>query len=387
MTTPDSPEAPVGAAAGVAAANAARFDAILDELARDDSIADAVIERGRAQFPAYAGVPVADLIEAVGRNRALAIQTLRSGVIPPPDQIWEAALSTHERLAQGLTITDIMGGFRESLRVIQNRVIALTTESGLDPLVALRASTLLWDLGDTFSARISLAYREIQIADEVARKQAQEQWVRRLLAGDLTEAEHGAAGARLSGAGPFRAIVTEPLPVPLPAPLPDTLVMEQGRAVGYLTADETLPATVSYSEGSLGDWHSLPESYRLAQQLQAAAELVGESGRITLAGMSWRIGVPASPALNEFLRRSYIEPVLAEGEFGALILDSIRAFIGHGLRVDTAAKSLPVHPNTLRYRMQKFEELTDSSLGEFDTLVEVAWALAAAGGPGTTHAG
>lgn len=379
MTTPDLPAGPAAHTA-TGAATAARFDAILAELARDESIADAVIDRGRAQFPAYASVPSADLIEAVGRNRALAIQTLRSGVIPPPEQIWEAALSTHQRLAQGLSITDIMGGFRESLREIQSRVIARTSERGLDPQIALRASTLLWDLGDTFSARISLAYREIQIADEVARKQEQEQWIRRLLAGDLTDAEHRAAGARLSEAGPIRAVVTGPLPVPLSAPLPDTLYLDQGRAAGYLPADQTLPDTISYSEGSLGDWHTLPESHRLAQQLQAAAELLGRQGRNTLADLSWRIGVPASPSLNEFLRRSYIEPVLAEGEFGALILDSIRAFIGHGLRVDAAAKSLPVHPNTLRYRMQKFEELTESSLGEFDTLVEVAWALAVAGG-------
>ncbi|MFF8818988.1 helix-turn-helix domain-containing protein [Leucobacter sp. NPDC015123] len=369
-----------------AATAAERLDEILEELSRDDSIAETVIQRGRSQFPAYASVPIADLIEAVHRNRALAIQTLRSGVSPPPEQIWEAALSTSERLAQGLSITDIMGGFRESLRVIQNRVIELTGERGLDPRVALRASTLLWDLGDTFSARISLAYREIQIADEVARKQELEQFVRRLLTGDLTEAEHRAAGSRFAGSGPVRAIVTAPLPVPLPAPLPDTLLMDQGRAIGYVAVGETLPATISYSEGSPGEWQMLPESYRLAQQLQATAELLGRSGRSTLADLSWRIGVPASPALNEFLRRSYIDPVLAEGEFGALILDSIGAFIEHGLRVDAAAKSLPVHPNTLRYRMQKFEELTESSLGDFDTLVEVAWALAVAGGSKGQHA-
>lgn len=379
---PAEPAAPAAPAAGTVSPADPRFSMILEELSRDDSISASVLERGRRRFPAYASVPTESLIEAVERNRALAIQTLRTGVIPAPEQIWEAALSTSERLAQGLSITDIMGGFRESLKVIQSRVLEMTRSRGFSPEVALQASTLLWDLGDTFSARISLAYREIQIESEVAQQQEREQWIRRLLAGELTEMEQQSARARMHGLGPVKAVVTEPLAVPAPFALPRTLFLDQGRAVGYLGADEHLPERVSYSEGPTVDWSRLPDSYRLAQQLRAAAEFMNIEGKSTTESLSWRVGVPCSGELNDALRRKYVDPVLAEGEFGEHIIESIRAFLDHNLKINAAAEHLPVHPNTLRYRMQKFEEITGASLDHFETLIEIAWVLAAIPQPG-----
>lgn len=354
-----------------------RFAEILSELACDDSIAPEVLERGIHRFPAYSEVPSESLIEAVERNRALAIQALRSGVIPPPEQIWEAALSTHERLAQGVPIADIMGGFRESLKVIQSRVIAATASRGFPPEAALRASTLLWDLGDTFSARISLAYREIQIADAIARKHDQERCVHRLLEGNLTDLEMQTARASMHGIGLVKAIATSPISTHSRATLPATLVITADRAIGYIKATETLPRGIDYSEGPTVEWSDLPRSFRTAQQLRAAAEYVGVSGRTDLARMSWRIGVPASQALNEFLQRTYIDPVVAHGEFGAMILNSVRCYLEFDLKINPAAASIPVHPNTLRYRIQKFEDFTGKPLTRFDTQVEVAWVLAA----------
>lgn len=373
---------PAEPAEGTVSPTDPRFNMILEELSHDDSISASVLERGRRRFPAYASVPTESLIEAVERNRSLAIQTLRTGVIPAPEQIWEAALSTSERLAQGLSITDIMGGFRESLKVIQSRVLEMTSSRGFSPEVALQASTLLWDLGDTFSARISLAYREIQIESEVAQQQEREQWIRRLLGGELTEVEQQSARARMHGLGPVKAVVTEPLAVPAPFVLPRSMFLDQGRAVGYLRANEHLPEPVNYSEGPSVDWSDLPDSYRLAQQLRAAAEFMNIEGKSTTESLSWRVGVPCSNELNAVLRSKYVDPVLAEGEFGEHIIDSIRAFLDHNLKINAAAESLPVHPNTMRYRLQKFEEITGASLEHFETLVEIAWVLAA-----TRHGG
>lgn len=123
---------------------------------------------------------------------------------------------------------------------------------------------------------------------------------------------------------------------------------------------------------------SLVDSYALASELQTAAETVGIAGRKDLSAMSWRLAVPHSEALNRLLRAVYIDPVLEAGDFGESLLESVRAYLASNLDVRAAAASIPVHPNTLRYRLQRFEQLTGHPL-DFSSLMEISWALAAIG--------
>jgi DNA-binding PucR family transcriptional regulator len=45
------------------------------------------------------------------------------------------------------------------------------------------------------------------------------------------------------------------------------------------------------------------------------------------------------------------------------------------MRIDRAAEQLFVHPNTLRYRIGRFEEITGTNLRNPRTALEVWWAL------------
>ena len=54
-------------------------------------------------------------------------------------------------------------------------------------------------------------------------------------------------------------------------------------------------------------------------------------------------------------------------------------FKGMRLSIPLAARSIPVHVNTLRYRLQRFSDLSGADLGDLDTLIEISWALAAHG--------
>jgi DNA-binding PucR family transcriptional regulator len=48
-----------------------------------------------------------------------------------------------------------------------------------------------------------------------------------------------------------------------------------------------------------------------------------------------------------------------------------------GMHVERTAEKLVVHPNTVRYRIGRFEELTDASLRDVSVAGEVWWALQA----------
>ena len=62
----------------------------------------------------------------------------------------------------------------------------------------------------------------------------------------------------------------------------------------------------------------------------------------------------------------------------------MHTYLTHGLSIPRAAASLPVHVNTLRHRLKRFQELTGADLHDPEDLIEVSWALAAEGLPRAT---
>ncbi|MFB9074135.1 helix-turn-helix domain-containing protein [Citricoccus parietis] len=89
------------------------------------------------------------------------------------------------------------------------------------------------------------------------------------------------------------------------------------------------------------------------------------------------MGVFASPEATDLLDGLYLQPLRAEGAFGELIIEALRAYLGHRMNIPAAAGSIPIHANTLRYRLKRYRELTGADLGDLNTLIGVSWALAA----------
>ena len=67
-------------------------------------------------------------------------------------------------------------------------------------------------------------------------------------------------------------------------------------------------------------------------------------------------------------------------------MPSVRAWLVHDRRTGEAAASLHVHPNTLAYRVRRFEELSGRSLQSTAGLAEVWLALQAAWTTGRAEA-
>jgi PucR family transcriptional regulator, purine catabolism regulatory protein len=63
------------------------------------------------------------------------------------------------------------------------------------------------------------------------------------------------------------------------------------------------------------------------------------------------------------------------------LVPSIRVWLEQDRHTERAAHALHIHPNTLRYRVQRFEQLTGRSLSSTASLAEVWLALRA-----TAHA-
>jgi len=117
------------------------------------------------------------------------------------------------------------------------------------------------------------------------------------------------------------------------------------------------------------------EFTRATQALRAAVGF-GLVGAFTREELGLRATVVALPAVGESLVRLRLAPLAERGEDGAQLEEAAAAYLRQGLRLDAAARTLYVHPNTLRNRLRRFEEITGTSLRDPADLAEVWWALA-----------
>lgn len=89
--------------------------------------------------------------------------------------------------------------------------------------------------------------------------------------------------------------------------------------------------------------------------------------------------LPDEQQLLSALVETVLGPVLAyDAAHGGQLLPSVRAWLAHDRRTREAAAALHVHPNTLAYRVRRFEELSGRSLQSTPDLAEVWLALQAA---------
>ncbi|MGI5261191.1 PucR family transcriptional regulator [Streptomyces angustmyceticus] len=117
------------------------------------------------------------------------------------------------------------------------------------------------------------------------------------------------------------------------------------------------------------------EFTRATQALRAAVGF-GLVGAFTREELGLRATVVALPAVGEQLVGLRLAPLAERGEDGAQLEEAAAAYLQQGLRLEAAARTLYVHPNTLRNRLRRFEEITGTSLRDPADLAEVWWALA-----------
>ncbi|MFE6743467.1 PucR family transcriptional regulator [Streptomyces tubercidicus] len=116
------------------------------------------------------------------------------------------------------------------------------------------------------------------------------------------------------------------------------------------------------------------EFTRATQALRAAAGF-GLVGAFTREELGLRAAVVALPAVGEQLARLRLAPLAERGEDGVQLAEAAAAYLRQGLRLEAAARTLYVHPNTLRNRLRRFEEITGTNLRDPADLAEVWWAL------------
>jgi DNA-binding PucR family transcriptional regulator len=95
--------------------------------------------------------------------------------------------------------------------------------------------------------------------------------------------------------------------------------------------------------------------------------------------LSLRAAVVADEPVTELVAARILEPVRQRGDFGEELLQTMRVYMECEQSIDRAAQELFVHPNTVRHRLARFEELTGTSLRRLEDLAAIWWALSTGG--------
>src|SRR5581483_4815679 len=314
----------------------------------DEQVADTALGALRKVLPSYREVGDQTLRASGLRNSAFVRKTLTARRLPSEGELAEAAVAGAERAEQGVSVSDMLSAHRLSMHQIRE-FLTEAAAAGCSPGVTLEMVQLVWALADAVGVRLATVHRdaEIEIARHGERQRAE--FLRGLVFGSVAPAEirrlgpayhlnpelryvalRGRPGPGVSGEELVRAITAACRAVGHHA-FVDVL---EGDVVGVAPrapAMSSCPGIVGV--GPPADLTAVEPSFATASRVLAVAERFGQAGVYRLDDLSLRVAVAAEDELGELLVGRYLRPLGKLGGRSEAVLETIAAFIEHGLSV------------------------------------------------------
>jgi hypothetical protein len=148
-----------------------------------------------------------------------------------------------------------------------------------------------------------------------------------------------------------------------------------GDLVGFVQQPLPSSVTATVGVGPAAALHELGNSFPPATRALEGALATGATGPVGMGDLGLWPAVIADRDVGDELLRRVIDPVLAQGRTGEAVLETVVRYLANDLRLEVTAEEMFLHVNTVRYRLRRFEELSDMSLRRVDDLVQVWWAV------------
>lgn len=359
---------------------------------------DATLER----IPFYRDqrvVPAAELRRSIERNLRFLVTALADPQAPPD---LEAPAATGRRRAlQGAPLPEVLQCYRMTFGTLWDALVGQARRSGRpgSAEALLTAAGLIFRLTDQHALALTEAYRAATAELLVARQQRRSALVEALL-----------TGHPIPDAGPWEAAALLGLPADghlvvvaagvrglAESSLPDVerrlgahgmasgwrLTPAQQLGVVSLRPDqqETLLAVLNEiakaRTGVSPPYRSFSDTPRALNLAQAAlAGLPSGQAQVRAFDPSPLAALMVcEPDEGRRLAAEVLGPVLGlpAGDRAGL-LETLNAYLDHAGSAERAAEVLYCHPNTVRYRLRRLQELTGRSLAEPRAVAELAGA-------------
>ena len=366
-------------------------------------IADGVVAAIVAEIDIYGedrSVPIADLRRSVRDNVRYILTALRD---PDAARDFTAPRETGRRRAhQGVPLPEVIRAFRLCFTGVWDRLadeIRAAADPGMIDTV-LVAAAAIWQLTDEYALAMTEAHRTTTAELLVARQHRRSALAEALFTGRPGPESWPWEVSSLLGLatdGDLVVVAADTLR-PVREGLPDIeneLVRKGFTSVWRLTPstqagivalnahplEDLLPVLRRVARTRTGVspiYRSLRETPR-ALHLAGVAAAAGGPGQVTALRESPLAGLVAQHR-DESVRvaREVLGSVLdLPPDDRSALLATARAWFDHAGSAERAGAALYCHPNTVRYRLRRLQELTGRSLTEPWSVAEVAAALQA----------
>ncbi len=299
------------------------------------------------------------------------LRTALDSLIESRDVELAGVLKTGRTQARiGITLPDALRGYRLAGTYMYELLVSgavFTSEQ------MLQTSTTVWRIIDAFSEALAAAYREV---DGLDRSDVLDQ----VLEGRADDLDEATRALGLPAPAKLVVLVSDD---PAVADVLGTQAVWRRNAGITALALDLVRRTLAGIPGAVGvstPFTDLGEAPAALHRARIARRCVPrESGGVVVFGdMPVAALVAGAPVLANELAQELFARVLTLPEAEKdILLNTLEAWYAEGGSAKNAGKVLYVHPNTVRYRMRRIEDLTGRDLDRPQSVAELYLALQA----------
>ncbi len=335
-----------------------RFSELLT--AYDGEIVRAVAEAARERSPLVARLPEAEV-----RRHVQAVIKAAIGAITAGGEVAGLDLRAAERLGadrarQGVPVAALLDGFQAGRALIVRTVVERGRASGVPADDLLEGMIRIDAVATALEHRMVHAHRVAEMEMARTTREAHAQVLRRVL--------HGEQGdlAPLDPAASYHCLVGDVTDPAVAAGLERRLTgglsgLVDGRLAALVPRLPDLPADSPLVVASpAAPLERVPALYALCRQALGSAP--GGGGLRRLSDLALAVAVSSQPELGRLLSGALLDRLDPGDAFHRQLAETALAYLDNAGRVEPAASALHVHPNTVKYRIRRFGEITGQRL-------------------------
>jgi hypothetical protein len=348
-------------------------------LERVDELAREMVEATRAEVPSFRGVPPSEQLADTRASIEWLARFALESPTPPPDLDRLERVGAR-RAGQGVPVEDLLQAWRISVRIGTDQARRIAAELNLDAQLVIDVFQGALRAADHALVPLAGGHRDARRRNRADPDRSRDRFVVAALTGELEPGRlrSEAASLGLDLTAPYRAlraIGSGPGEIPeVPAggsgsadPL---CTVHEGELIGLSRGPVERGTASLVAIGPEGPIDELAASFAAAGRILNAGRSLGLAGVHDIESAALFVTVFESGDAGDALIDRYVRPV-AGAQSGADLLATVRTWQETGMRTEATAERLHIHPNTLRYRLQRYEELTGADLSETEELVAV----------------
>ncbi|MFG2595738.1 PucR family transcriptional regulator [Streptomyces sp. NPDC048462] len=355
-----------------------------------DVFADRLVTLIRRHVPGYEVLPDEEIRSSARRFMDILVSELSS--LRVPDAALREMLRGYavERAAQGVPLDVLTIGYQLGSREMLALLDEVAAEVGLPPDLLLAVHDSTWEFSNEASAIFARVQHDLALERAHFDAERRSAFANGVLGGTspaerinrdahlfglAPQAHHVALAVQATSPGEADA-VRRAIASALSVPADRLLLAQVGPVLGFIAprAPESMAGHL-VAAGPPLPLEELNTGFDEAVLALSTAQRFAMSGLVRLSDLGPRPLVLSDPHTAEGLCVRHLTALDVAGRSSSEIEQTVREYLECDQDVREVAARLAVHPNTVRYRVNRFQELTGLNLRRTEDLVTSWWLL------------